>query len=1049
MNHVSRVLMAALLAVSLFSGCGPSHTNPGHPDPLPDAGTQPDGGDDGGTSGGGDDGGTPGGGENPDTQPVPVPGPRDPSNSTIDSDCDGLSDAEEWGNVYPGDLRTNAAVRDTDGDGLRDGLELGRTSTLNTGCTDFSADEDPQSQTSPVLADTDGDGLKDGEEDANHNGRIDPDETDPRNPDSDSDGLSDGLERSNGTNPLNADTDGDTCSDGEEDANANGQVDPGETDPRTAGDCGINSTDSDGDGLPDAIEDGFGTDKNNADTDGDGLSDGLEDRNKNGRVELGETNPRKKDSDCDGLIDGPDQGSFKGEDQNANGQVDPGETNPLNSDTDGDGIRDGVERGVTTGAAPDTTCGYVGDADGNPATDPTNPDSDGDGISDGAEDSNQNGQVDPGELDPANGNDGSTGPVNEACSEQNLRQVTFTDNSSQDMRLALRPSFQEVRALIVSEQIRGLMGYDATNQVSFIALKRGQVNGSTTVVNDEAGLRGLLSPTGYTQVARGPTQTFTTWDGFNAMVAFYDQTSTGNLRDYTNAVAKALVGTSTQMLTGGQEVAGPYKLQAQYVHRSDDSVVLVLAIAPVAKLTEPAQALFALSDTAGGTSLAQFGDTDAVQCETFTAGSGMADFLFVVDDSGSMASYQTALGNAGAAMEARLGNSTLDWRIAMVTTGYTTNWADSNYHKVRGFTRDINEFKCWLQNDSSCPTGSWVGTSGPGDEKALISATEAIDYITDPATTTTEHKFGTGADLVVVILTDTRDQSEAEGTVSYFTDYFLNANPTGGTIRVHGIICPPDGTRCHTQEDNTNPRHLDVIQATGGVSGSIKSTQSIQDTIYAVVDSAIAASGYRTLKPPIGASVKVAVAEVLNETQCPSKDDLPRSRQNGFDVDGLNQTLSLFGACRPKNPGVTTAAVSYRYWNDRTSLPDGTPPPCSTDASYDPNDPDFCEGNLVCNTQTNLCECASACGGACGSYESCNMNTCSCQCVQSATCAPGFKFDPGTCGCVCDTASLGCGNTYQVDPNLCACVCQPNCGGQCGSAAKCNESTCACEPILN
>jgi hypothetical protein len=84
---------------------------------------------------------------------------------------------------------TDPANRDSDGDGIPDGVELG----LTAGAADpdgdgplrgtdpalFVADADPATVSSPLLADTDGDGLADGQEDANGNGRVDPGETDP------------------------------------------------------------------------------------------------------------------------------------------------------------------------------------------------------------------------------------------------------------------------------------------------------------------------------------------------------------------------------------------------------------------------------------------------------------------------------------------------------------------------------------------------------------------------------------------------------------------------------------------------------------------------------------------------------------------------------------------------------------------------------------------------------------------------------------------------------------------------------------------------------
>jgi hypothetical protein len=44
-----------------------------------------------------------------------------------------------------------------------------------------------------------------------------------------------------------------------------------------------------------------------ADTDGDGLPDGVEDRNRNGRRDRGETDPRTRDSDRDHVGDRRDR----------------------------------------------------------------------------------------------------------------------------------------------------------------------------------------------------------------------------------------------------------------------------------------------------------------------------------------------------------------------------------------------------------------------------------------------------------------------------------------------------------------------------------------------------------------------------------------------------------------------------------------------------------------------------------------------------------------------------------------------------------------------
>lgn len=147
------------------------------------------------------------------------------------------------------------------------------------------------------LPDADADGLDDEEEPLYG--------TDPSRADTDRDGLRDGEEVRNGIDPLDADTDDDGVRDGAE------PMPLADTD----GDQRINALDpdSDGDGILDGTEAGVfepvegtdvaagnfvpdadpstTTDPLLADTDDDGLDDGVEDANRNGRIDLGESDP--------------------------------------------------------------------------------------------------------------------------------------------------------------------------------------------------------------------------------------------------------------------------------------------------------------------------------------------------------------------------------------------------------------------------------------------------------------------------------------------------------------------------------------------------------------------------------------------------------------------------------------------------------------------------------------------------------------------------------------------------------------------------------------
>lgn len=784
------------------------------------------GGSSGGGSGGGGGslGGGPGGGTGGGGTIVTGCDPNATDNAVRDTDCDGLSDLEEYGTFM-----TDPCNADTDGDGVRDGTEAGRTTSPSASCAGtFVPDADTSTKTNPKVADTDGDGL----------------------------------------------------------------------------------------------------------------SDGQEDTDKNGRVDGSETNPLKMDSDCDGYSD-------KEELDMAAGCA----TNPTLRDTDGDGLPDGVEGGLQPTGADPMGCMYTAatfDSDPATRTNACAADTDGDGIQDGAEDTNHNGQVNPGELDPNNMGDG-TGVAQQACATVNLRPINFHVAGVPDVQVALVPAFSEISRLSDSAGERGFAFFDPASKVAGIAISKPPTGADGT--SEELDGRGKIG-----NVAAPLTQTFTTWDGFTGSVrAVYDVSGNQDVKARVNAIAQNYLGmNATGLLSGTAGVTGPFKVVAEYVHRASTRSVVVIALVPANLYT--GQAVFQVDDAAGGTALAQVGDYANTQCEVFAATVNQkVDFLWVVDDSCSMASSQTAVANAGNLFGQRLQNAGLDWRAAAATTGWYASAYDGSY---RDWTTSVATMQTWFSGGSS------FGTSGSATEAGFAGMKTFIDR-SGPQN---PGAFRTDAQAHFIFLTDTAEQSS--NTPAQMLTY-LNQKFPGQRAVAHGIICP-EGMGCgDTSESNPGKYHT-LIRQTGGVIGNITvfnptnptaaEQQQQANTIDAILSAVIGGTGTQLQRPPISATIKVAVATTRGTCNAA---DVPRDRSNGWDIDPATRRIVFFGNCIPSAAGVQVA-VSYKYWNDGSPDPGGDP--CGS----------TCQAPLVCDPTTKSCVCPANCGG-CGAGLTCNVSTCACE----------------------------------------------------------------------
>lgn len=993
-------------------------------------------------------------GEDLDGDGFLAPGETDPFEP--DTDCDAVSDGEERS------LGLDPRLADTDGDLLRDGIELGKTAPVPGGCATALVDADGSTTTDPNLVDSDRDGLNDGIEDRNRDGALaaaNPggvQETDPGNADTDGDGICDGPRTVSGL-----------CEAGE-DLNRNGRVDADETDPR------VPNVDSDGDGLSDQTEAELGTNPNVADTDGDGLSDGVE-------VQVEGTLPLSADTDCDGVSDGEEVTLT---------------LDPLDRDTDGDGITDGVELGRTAVLDPTRCTDQVIDADPATTTDPLNPDSDNDGVVDGAEDGNQNGRTDPGELNPNDPNDAG-GAIGAACATP-ITPV-FHARQAADVLIATAPEFAAGNAGDITLD-GDVVGVSVTSPASglfafAIAKVPEQVDPSSELSVYEGRINNLTLPL---------RQTFTTWDGFAAIRGTFNLADNGaNTADRAAQVVRRIFnrGQNNQGVVvpfpGGNPEGGPFKLGLEVVRRSDQTVVIVGVLTNLDQYENVSTGRsFRFEDIFGGTALAQVGDATAQQCDVRVAEADQpVDIIWVVDNSGSMEDAQDAVVAARDAMIGVLENSTLDWRLAVVSSEFNLRASGPTFNGIQGsctfngvanmtgagtrgcickFTTDANAFAGCIES---------LGLAGSGAEGTYEPLKQSLNTVYLNPGQDVAGRLRDGARLVVIALTDAGEQSPQSpgartpysGTIEEWTNFALGgSNATSWDpgrndeppLILGGIFCPP-GVVCSGEENTPESmqRYSEVFSVLGGVTGDIANNQGdgpdcgnpnnpacvqfrsdIEATVVGIMDSVIGqVSPYELSRDPIASTLKVALeGPVLNPGAC-DVGNLPRSRDDGFSYDAATNRIAFFGACRPQAEG-SEIAVSYRTWIDLTGDPDGADQPCGGEC-VDPfvcvNDQCLCpsdcgtgaplEENFTCNAQECVPECLPDCGGICGAGQVCDTDSCGCTCPEDCNGErPGPDFVCDPGTCQWTCPEDGCEGAPPGDNFVCGAQCEWECPADCG-----------------
>jgi len=338
-----------------------------------------------------------------------------------------------------------------------------------------------------------------------------------------------------------------------------------------------------------------------------------------------------------------------------------------------------------------------------------------------------------------------------------------------------------------------------------------------------------------------------------------------------------------------------YTLHLSVIYVNQDQVVVMASVAPT-NLADDYNHL--LRSTTTPTNVTLNGLTLQSESQRFTAkgGGGLADFLFVIDNSGSMGDEQAAVRDAADIFSSTMSASGLDFEIATITTDSTFVFRDTR--QDGGFTRDLDEFR---DDILAGTTGSATERGIYNAEQALLSSADGDD--TDGIVTQAGHPRA-NANLSVIIIGDER--SQYPGTFDPNNNLFIDRE-----YRVFAII---------DTALNDGSQYDDLANSSGGSVANINNAAVFPDIFTEIAILAGAASSRYALDfTPIESSIAV---RVNGETQ-------NRSSNNGWQYIIGSNALLFSGDAIPQAEAVVD--VTYNHLPIQTWLVE---PATSIDARF-------------------------------------------------------------------------------------------------------------------
>jgi hypothetical protein len=266
---------------------------------------------------------------------------------------------------------------------------------------------------------------------------------------------------------------------------------------------------------------------------------------------------------------------------------------------------------------------------------------------------------------------------------------------------------------------------------------------------------------------------------------------------------------------------------------------------------------------------------------TAEAGGDKADFLFFVDNSGSMSDEQTAISQVATDFELAISNSGLDYRLATVTTD-STALRDTDVDG--GVTTSLTEFKVDLT----------PGTSGSATESGIFQAERALwsesagDASDGTLALEAEPLPRTDSSMTIVIMSDETDQYSSYAATTY--------DPTDNIFVDRGYVTHVITSPYYSSD------YESLAVATGGLQADITNLASFNQMMVDIATQAgAAASSFELDDFPVGESIVVKM----------DGNTVPNSADNGWTNPPGSNKIIFHGSFVPS--GGENIEVTYLY----------------------------------------------------------------------------------------------------------------------------------------